>query len=74
MRSETKHNILAWLLSISLVLGFIAIFYGIGVFMGSYSCNSYGEITGHETKYTISNGCFVKVNGSWVQKDQIRKI
>lgn len=39
----------------------------------SYSCSSYGDLTNRDTKYTITNGCFVKFEGKFIPRSELER-
>jgi hypothetical protein len=51
----------------------------LGAFCFSYACNdlscsSLRQEAGVQTKYTVLNGCFVKINGKWIPENRWRTI
>lgn len=39
-----------------------------------YSCDELQSNTGKPTRYTIANGCLVKVGGDWVPEQRWREV
>lgn len=60
-------------ISIFVVIIFIAIAVAAKAGIGMYKCSSYAELTDRETKYTLSNGCFVKHDGKYIPRSELER-
>lgn len=51
----------------------IAIILTASVFWRSYQCSSYGDLTSRDTKYTVTNGCFVKYDDKFIPRSELER-
>lgn len=68
-----KNSSFDFIFSLVFLVVVLAVVY-IGKFAwGSYQCSSYAELTDRETKYTLSNGCFVKHDGKYIPRSELER-
>lgn len=37
------------------------------------ACSNYGELTNRDTKYTVTNGCFVEHKGKFIPRSELER-
>lgn len=68
-----KIQVSDYVLSAVFFIIMIGLVYMVKFAWGSYQCSSYAELTDRETKYTLSNGCFVKHDGKYIPRSELER-
>lgn len=55
--------------ALMVIAGLVGIFTTVHL-IHSYSCASYGAVTGRSVEYFVANGCFVRTDGGLVPVDE----
>lgn len=73
MSSESHINISVG--GFGVIVSVLLILFVLGVAQGFnyYTCKNYGSITERTTKYSIVNGCFVKISSGWILQEKMSK-
>ena len=60
---------------LELVIGAALILISLAILLSikSYECSSYGELTERETRFFITNGCFIEYDGKFIPRSEFER-